>query len=100
MYKEGDIVKLRDGRLVYLHHDEGHPLPRYSEGEPWPGHYSALYYVPAMGIRYADWGSFDTAQHQVVQVLRDDQVPAELLAKIQTQRLEISQQRQTSPLPA
>ena len=22
-YKEGQILRLRDGRLVYLHHDEG-----------------------------------------------------------------------------
>jgi len=101
-YKEGDIVRLRDGRLVYLSHDEGNPLPEWSEegAPPMPGYYSALYYVPAMGIGYADWGLFNTQQHKVVAVLTDDQVPEEMLAKIRSDRERMAQGRQSHPLPA
>ena len=102
MYKEGDIVKIADGRLVYLSHDEGHPLPEWQEegAAPWPGHYSALYYVPTMGIGYADWGLFNTQEHKVVAVLTDDQVPQELLKKIQADRQRIAASRQHHPIPA
>ena len=102
MYKEGDIVKIADGRLVYLSHDEGRPLPEWQEegAAPMPGYYSALYYVPTMGIGFADWGLFNTQEHKVVQVLKDDQVPEKLLKKIQADRERMAQGRQRHPLPA
>jgi hypothetical protein len=101
-YKEGDIVRLADGRLVYLMHDEGHPLPQWAEegAPPMRGYYSALYYLPAMGIDCADWGLFRTQDHTVTAVLTDDQVPPELLAKIQRQRQETAQSRLHHPIPA
>ena len=102
MYKEGDIVRLSDGRLVYLMHDEGNPLPEWSEegAPPMPGHYSALYYVPAMGVDYADWGLFNAQQHKVVATLNDEQVPEEMLAKIRSNRERITNSRPHHPLPA
>ena len=103
MYREGDIVRLRDGRFVYLHHDEGHPLPQYSEGEPLSGHYSALFYHPARGIGCADWALFSEdrdPQYQGAVLVSDDAVPQEFIDKIQDKRQEMSQHRHTSPLPA
>jgi len=102
MYKEGDIVRLSDSRLVYLMHDEGNPLPEWSEegAPPMPGYYSALYYVPSMGIDYADWGLFNTQEHKVIATLEDEQVPEEMLAKIRSNRERVTNSRQHHPLPA
>jgi hypothetical protein len=57
-YKEGQILRLRDGRLVYLHHDEGSDNRLYKEEPKWPGHFTAYFYVPGTPITYADWSIF------------------------------------------
>jgi len=103
MYKEGDIVKLKDNRLVYLHHDESHPLPQYSEGDPLSGHYSALFYHPALGINRADWALFSENYNPAYRgaiLVSDNEVPQEFLDKIQSKRQQMVEKRQKYPLPA
>ena len=99
-YKEGDIVQLKDGRFVYLHHDEGSDNRLYKSEEKWPGHFSALFYAPAFGIDCADWGIFSETwnpEYKDPKVLSADEVeslPQEFLDKVLEKKQEISRQRE------
>jgi len=77
-YKQGDVVKLKDGRFVYLHlKDKGADI------------YTALFYAPAFGINCADWATFRPdriAEYQGAVKVADDQVPAEFMEKLKEYR--------------
>ena len=77
-YKQGDVVKLKDGRFVYLHlKDKGADL------------YTALFYAPSFGINCADWATFRPnriAEYQGAVKVADDQVPAEFMQKLEAHR--------------
>ena len=99
-YKEGDIVRLRDGRFVYLKHDEGHSI--YGE-DPWPGHFTALFYYEPMGIHCADWSIFGedyNPEYKGAVKVEDHQVPAEFLAKVNKNREQMAESRTHRPIPA
>jgi len=101
-YKEGQILRLRDGRLVYLHHDEGENR-LYKEEPAWPGHFTAYFYVPGTPITYADWSIFGedyNPDYQGAEILCDESsyddvdLPSHFLDKCKEKRVEINKQRE------
>ncbi len=86
-FKRGDIIMANPGQYAYLHHDEGDPLPCYDEGPDThtPGEFSSLFYIPAMGIHCADWGTFTDWRYPDARPLTEAEklaIPEEFKVKV------------------